>query len=131
MVGDRKGKTKVNEQPKKKKRTREEQDWERTQGAADAADRPQRLFQIRESRAATEGESKPDAQPVPGTPTLRRSARTRGTAQTPPARGGPCSVVDALRGLEATLSLKQTQPVRQMISRRVSQRISQGTGPCC
>ena len=84
-----KGKAKVDEQPKKKKRTREERDWERAQAAADAADCPQRLFQIRESRAATEGESEPDAQPVPGTLTLSRSARTRGTAQTPPARGGP------------------------------------------
>ena len=89
MAGDRKGKAKVDEQPKKKKPTREEQDWECTQGAADATDCPQRLFQIRESRAATEGESEPNAQPVPGTPTLRRSARTRGTSQTPPARGGP------------------------------------------
>ena len=89
MAGDRKGKAKVDELPKKKKRTREEQDWEHTQGAADAADRPRRLFQIRESRAATEGESEPDAQPVPGTLTLRRSTRTRGTAQTPPAHGGP------------------------------------------
>ena len=46
MAGDRKGKAKVDEQPKKKKRTREEQDWEHTQAAADAADRPQRPFQI-------------------------------------------------------------------------------------
>ena len=89
MVGDRKGKTKVNEQPKKKKRTREERDWERAQAAADAADRPQRPFQIRESRAATQGESEPDAEVPPGTTTLRRSACTRGTAQTPPIRGGP------------------------------------------
>ena len=40
MVGDRKGKAKVDEQPKKKKRSREEREWERAQAAADAVDRP-------------------------------------------------------------------------------------------
>ena len=94
MAGDKKGKAKVDEQPKKKKRSRDEREWERAQAAADAADRPQRSFQIRESRAATQGESEPDAEAPPGTPTLRRSARTQGpppqtTVQTSPARGGP------------------------------------------
>ena len=89
MAGDRKGKAKVDEQPKKKKRTREERDWERAHAAAAAAERPQRPLQIRESRAATQGESEPDAEAPPGTPTLCRSARTRAAAQTPPARGGP------------------------------------------
>ena len=51
MAGDRKGKAKVDEQPKKKKRSREEREWERAQVAADAVDRPQRPFQIHESRA--------------------------------------------------------------------------------
>ena len=91
MAGDRKGKAKVDEQPKKKKLTREERDWERAPAAADAADCPQRPFQIREFQAATQGESEPDAGALPGTPTLRHSAHTRGTAQTPPARGGPCT----------------------------------------
>ena len=44
MACDRKGKAKVDEQPKKKKRTREERDWERAHAAVAAADRPQRLF---------------------------------------------------------------------------------------
>ena len=61
MAGDIKGKAKVDEQPKKKKRSHEEQDWERAQAAAAVADRPQRPFQIRESWAATQGESEPDA----------------------------------------------------------------------
>ena len=78
MAGDRKGKAKVDEQPKKKKQSREEREWERAQVAADAADRPQRSFQIRDSRADTQGESKPDAEAPLGTPLLRRSARTRG-----------------------------------------------------
>ena len=78
MAGDRKGKAKVDEQPKKKKRSREERDWERAHTATAIADRPQRPFQIRESRAATLGESEPDAQPVPGTPTLHHSVCTRG-----------------------------------------------------
>ena len=89
IAGDRKGKAKVDEQPKKKKRSREERDWERAHAAVAAADRPQRLFQIRESRAATQGESEPDVEAPPCTPTLRHSARTRGTAQTTPTRGGP------------------------------------------
>ena len=76
MVGDRKGKAKVDEQLKKKKRSREEREWQRAQVATDAVDRPQRPFQIRESRAATQGESEPDAEAPPGTPTLRRSTRT-------------------------------------------------------
>ena len=76
MVGDRKGKAKVDEQLKKKKRSREEREWQRAQVAADAVDRPQRPFQIRESRAATRGESEPDAEAPLGTPTLRCSTRT-------------------------------------------------------
>ena len=88
MACDRKGKAKVDEQPKKKKRSRDEREWERAQAAAAAADRPQRPFQIRESRVAIQGESEPDAEAPPGTPTLCHSARTRGPAQTPPARGG-------------------------------------------
>ena len=92
MAGDKKGKAKVDEQPKKKKkRTREEREWERAHAAVAAADRPQRPFQVRESRAATQGESEPDAEAPPGTPTLCHSARTRGPAQTPPARGGACA----------------------------------------
>ena len=93
MAGDRKGKAKVDEQPKKKKRTREEREWDCAHAAAAAADRPQRPFQIRDSRADTQGESEPDAEAPPGTHTLQRSARTRGTVQTTvqtsPARGGP------------------------------------------
>ena len=89
MAGGRKGKAKVDEQPKKKKRTREEREWDCAHAAAAAADRPQRPFQIRESRAATQRESEPDTEAPPGTPTLRCSTRTRGTSQTPPARGGP------------------------------------------
>ena len=76
MAGDRKGKAKVDEQPKKKKRTREEREWDCAHAAAAAADRPQRPFQIRDSRADTQGESEPDAEAPPGTRTLRRSART-------------------------------------------------------
>ena len=76
MADDRKGKAKVDEQPKKKKRSHEERDWECAQAAAAVADCPQRPFQIRESRAATQGESEPDAEAPPGTPTLHRSART-------------------------------------------------------
>ena len=93
MAGDRKGKAKVDEQPKKKKWSREEREWERALAATDAADRPQRPFQIRDSRADTQGESEPDAEAPPGTSTLRRSARTQTTVQTTaqpsPARGGP------------------------------------------
>ena len=40
MVGDRKGKAKVDEQLKKKKRSREEREWQQAQVAADAVDRP-------------------------------------------------------------------------------------------
>ena len=76
MAGDRKGKAKVDEQPKKKKQTREEREWDRAHAAATAVDRPQRPFQIRESRAATQGESEPDAEAPLGTPTLRCSTRT-------------------------------------------------------
>ena len=46
MACDRKGKAKVDEQPKKKKRSREERDWEHAHAAVAAADHPQRLFQI-------------------------------------------------------------------------------------
>ena len=88
MACDRKGKAKVDEQPKKKKRTCEEREWDHAHAAAAATDRPQRPFQIRESSAATQGESEPDAEAPPGTPTLCRSVHTWGTAQTPPARGG-------------------------------------------
>ena len=38
--------------------------------------------------------------------------------------------VDALRGLEPALSLRQIQQLRPRSSQTVSQRISQGTGPC-
>ena len=80
MAGDRKGKAKVDEQPKKTRRSGEEQDWEHAHAAAAAADRPRRPFRIREPPTATQGESELDVEVVPGTPTLRRSARTRGTA---------------------------------------------------
>ena len=40
MAGDRKGKAKVDEQPKKKKRSHDEREWERAQASADAADHP-------------------------------------------------------------------------------------------
>ena len=45
MPGDRKGKGKVIEQPKMKKRSPEEHEWER---AHVAADHPQRAFRIRD-----------------------------------------------------------------------------------
>ena len=44
MAGDRKGKAKVDEQPKKKKRTHEEREWDRAHAAAVAEDHPQRPF---------------------------------------------------------------------------------------
>ena len=53
MAGDRKGKAKVDEQPKKTRRSGEERDWERAHAAAAAADRLQRPFRIRELPAAT------------------------------------------------------------------------------
>ena len=57
MPGDRKGKGKVIEQPKMKKRSPEEREWERAHVAADAADRPQRTFRIRDPQEDPQGES--------------------------------------------------------------------------
>ena len=84
MAGDKKGKGKVIPQAKKK-RIREERDWDRAIAAADAANQPQHSIRIRDSEVERQGEPE-------DTPQLRRSRRTRGSkaAQpTPPPRAGP------------------------------------------
>jgi len=112
MAGDRKGKAKVDEQPKKKKRSREERDWERAHAATAIADRPQRPFQIRESRAATQG-SRSQMQ------RHHQALRLCAILRVPGAQLRPhllvvvlAPEVDALRGLEAILSHSQTQLLR-------------------
>ena len=85
MAGDKKGKGKAVVEPKKK-RSRDEREWDRAHAAADAADQPQKSLRIRGSEPEAERQGEPQ-----GTPQLRRSARTRPieTAQpTPPPRGG-------------------------------------------
>ena len=54
MPGDRKGKGKVIEQPKMKKRSPEEREWERAHVATDAADHPQRAFRIRDPQGESD-----------------------------------------------------------------------------
>jgi hypothetical protein len=91
MAGDKKGKGKVVEQPKKKKRPREEREWDRAIAAAEAQDRPRCPVQIHEpltGDSGTAAESDAQAVSVQGTPPLCRSGRTRTSAQTPPP---PCS----------------------------------------
>ena len=68
MAEDKKGKEKA-VVVAKKKRSRDEHEWDRALAAADAADLPQRSVRISESEA---GEPQ-------DTPQLRRSARTRTT----------------------------------------------------
>ena len=84
MAGDKKGKGKVIPQAKKK-RIREERDWDRAIAAADAANQPQHSIRICDSEVERQGEPE-------DTPQLRRSGRTRGSeaAQpTPPPYAGP------------------------------------------
>ena len=84
MAGDKKGKGKVIPQAKKK-RIREERDWDRAIAAADAANQPQHSIRICDSEVERQGEPE-------DTPQLHRSARTRTieTAQpTLPPRVGP------------------------------------------
>ena len=80
MAGDTKGKGKQVVQ--KKKRSRDDQEWERALAAADATDMAQRSVWIR-----GDGEGEPDSEP-----SLRRSGRRRQTeASQPPqtTRSGP------------------------------------------
>ena len=87
MAGEKKGKGKVVEQPKKKKRSREEREWDRAIAAAEAQDRPQRPVRIHEpptGDSGTAAESDAQAVSVQGTPPLCRSGHTRTSAQTPP-----------------------------------------------
>ena len=130
MAGDRKGKAKVDEQPKKKKRSREERGWERAH---------------RRSCCRSPSEAVQDLR-VPGS--YRGGVRARCTDSSRhsdfapfctypgPSSDPTCSWwssspwVDALRGLEAALIHSQTGPGRQRISLRVRQRISLGTGQC-
>src|SRR6185312_16957091 len=82
MAGDRKGK--VNQVVQKKKKTREDREWEHALAAADVADQPQRSVGIREIGAQGETETAPQQ--------LRHSGRTMGSEMaqtTPPSHSSP------------------------------------------
>ena len=70
MAGDKKGKGKA-VVVTKKKRSRDEREWDRELAAADAADQPQHSVWIRDSEAEAGGPQ--------DTPQLHRIARTRVT----------------------------------------------------
>jgi len=73
MAGDKKGKGKA-VVVTKKKRSRDEREWDRELAAADAADQPQHSVWIRDSEAEAERQGEPQ-----DTPQLHRIARTRVT----------------------------------------------------